>query len=160
MAALMAQTGSASPSKGLAVLLEASCDMVWWWGPGQAAVKGLCGRPWGAASPLLGSCIYVSALGLGLFLRYTAAVTPWILMHCAGSTPGLPCHHGFASQLLTWWLNQVFVTRPPSGTVGPHSLFMMTVPLPTSPSVSAASSALAEHPFLFAPQLQLHEHII
>lgn len=123
--------------------------MVWPWGPGQAAVKGLCGWPLGGCSPLLWSCIYISALGLGLFLSCTAAVTLRILMRCAGSTPRLPCHHGFASQPLTWWLDQVFVTRPLSVTVGLHYLFIDSAPANLAISLSCQFSCPRRAPLSF-----------
>lgn len=69
----------------------------------------------GAASPLLRNCTQTSTLGP--FLSYVAALTPLILLHCAGSTPDLPCHHGLVWQSLNWWLNWV-VTRLDSETVG------------------------------------------
>lgn len=144
--------------RGLAVLLEAPCVMVWPWGPGQAAVKGLCGWPLGGCSPLLRSCIYISALGLGLFLSCTAAVTPRILMRCAGSTPGLSCHHG--------WLPAIDLVDEPgfchqtsfcySGTAifihrqcpcQPHHQPRLPACLP-----------LQSTAFFLPPQLQLHEH--
>lgn len=63
---------------------------------------------------------------LALFWARLQLLTPLILLHCAGSTPDLPCHHGLVCQSVKWWLNWIFVTRPHSGTVGlcPFSMTM------------------------------------